>query len=138
ADAQRVAGLVSRAFENGREVGPELVDGAVRDHVHVTVWRYGHKLFEAGAPVDPDDALVREAAGTDGVSVQASEPNSLVSEEVALLRFTAFAIGLAAVLAAVAVGVAQGRRLPRPLGELADAAERLRSADPRPPGRGYG
>lgn len=138
ADAQRAATLLGRALENGREIEPDLIDGAVRDHLHVVVWQYGRKVFEAGAPLDPDDALVRDAAGTDGLLVQVSEPVSLVAEEVNLLRFTAFAIGLAAVLAAVAVGVGQARRLSRSLVELADVAERLGSGDPRPQGRRYG
>lgn len=55
------------------------------------------------------------------------------TETLALLGF-----GVVAALVAVAIGVWQARRLSRPLVELAAAAERLGSGDPRPHRQRYG
>jgi signal transduction histidine kinase len=54
--------------------------------------------------------------------------------------FRAVIIGLCAVaiVAAAAAAVVQSRALTRPVAELAEAADRLRSGDPRPIGRRYG
>ena len=53
-------------------------------------------------------------------------------------RFALLGFGAIAVLVAVAIGVWQARRLSRSLVELADAAERLGSGDPRPHRHRYG
>jgi molybdenum cofactor synthesis domain-containing protein len=47
-------------------------------------------------------------------------------------------LGVAVIVVAVAVALVLSGRLMRPLGELAEAADRLRSGDPRPVGRRYG
>src|ERR1700743_2651508 len=46
--------------------------------------------------------------------------------------------GAAVIVISVAAALVLSRRLSRPLGELAEAADRLRSGDPRPIGRRYG
>jgi signal transduction histidine kinase len=53
-------------------------------------------------------------------------------------RFALLGFGVIAVLVAVAIGGWQARRLSQPLVELADAAERLGSGDPRPHRYRYG
>ena len=47
-------------------------------------------------------------------------------------------LGAAVIVIAVAAALVLSHRLTRPLGELAEAADRLRSGDPRPIGRRYG
>ena len=63
-----------------------------------------------------------------------------VPAAVADANFRAVIIGLCAVaiVAAAAAAVVQSRALTRPVAELAEAADRLRSGDPRPIGRRYG
>jgi signal transduction histidine kinase len=47
-------------------------------------------------------------------------------------------LGAAVIVVSVVAALVLSRRLSRPLGELAEAADRLRSGDPRPIGRRYG
>ena len=47
-------------------------------------------------------------------------------------------LGAAVIVVAIAAALVLSRRFTRPLGELAEAADRLRSGDPRPIGRRYG
>src|ERR1700761_74381 len=53
-------------------------------------------------------------------------------------RALVLGLGAAVIVAAIAAALVLSRRLTRPLGELAEAADRLRSGDPRPIGRRYG
>jgi signal transduction histidine kinase len=54
------------------------------------------------------------------------------------LRVLILGLGAVAIVAAVVVAFFQARALARPIEELAEAADRLRSGDPRPIGRRYG
>src|SRR5208283_5934433 len=54
------------------------------------------------------------------------------------LRVLILGLGAVALVAAVVVAFFQARALARPIEELAEAADRLRSGDPRPIGRRYG
>jgi signal transduction histidine kinase len=54
------------------------------------------------------------------------------------VRLLVLILALLAVVATVVAALVLSRRLTRPLGELAEAADRLRSGDPRPIGRRYG
>ena len=54
------------------------------------------------------------------------------------LRALILGLGAVALVAAVVVAFFQARALARPIEELAEAADRLRSGDPRPIGRRYG
>src|SRR5579875_2396154 len=53
-------------------------------------------------------------------------------------RTLVIVLAVAVVAAVVAAAVVQARFLSRPVEELAEAADRLRSGDPRPIGRRYG
>ena len=54
------------------------------------------------------------------------------------LRVLILSLSAAAIVAAVVAAFLQSRALTRPIAELAEAADRLRSGDPRPVGRRYG
>ncbi len=54
------------------------------------------------------------------------------------VRLLVVVLAVVAVVATVVAALVLSRRLIRPLGELAEAADRLRSGDPRPIGRRYG
>jgi signal transduction histidine kinase len=54
------------------------------------------------------------------------------------VRLLVLILALLTVVATVVAALVLSRRLTRPLGELAEAADRLRSGDPRPIGRRYG
>jgi len=54
------------------------------------------------------------------------------------LRVLILSLSAAAIVAAVVAALMQSRALTRPIAELAEAADRLRSGDPRPVGRRYG
>jgi signal transduction histidine kinase len=140
---QRDATTVARTLQNRVDSGvpADIADAAdaarsLPDR-YVSISRNGKRPVTFGDVPRPGNVIVARATTEDfRVTVEADK-----SVETAGLGTTLALIGGLALLSvgvAVVLGTLQGRRLARPLQELAGAADRLGSGDARPLGRRYG
>ncbi|WP_329384746.1 ATP-binding protein [Streptomyces sp. NBC_01351] len=97
----------------------------------------GRPAVEVGNRIT-DDVIRGSARGEQGETVVVEASRSTVTEEVGRTLAVVGAVALLAVVAAVLLAVRQANRLASPLTDLAEAAERLGSGDPRPRHRRYG
>jgi signal transduction histidine kinase len=88
---------------------------------------------------EPDGAVVEATeTGAQGETVTVRQARSAVSREIGRTVIVILTVSMLAVAAAVLLAVRQAHRVAAPLTDLAEAAERLGSGDPRPRHRRYG
>lgn len=138
ADAQRIGRQVDKRLAAGEPLRTDRLRAPARPDEEVVIRRNGREVMRFGPHVRGRGAISAEAASRAGVVIRISQSAQLVENEVARLRLLVVGFGAAAVLVAIAVGVAQARRLSRSLVDLADTAERLGSGRSGPQGKRYG
>jgi signal transduction histidine kinase len=82
-------------------------------------------VVRAGQPVDGRNDVVQRRALPSGGTVTISRSGALVQQRISSALMPLILIGLALVAAAACVGFVLARRLSRPFGELAEAADHL-------------
>ena len=82
----------------------------------------------AGTPPH-DDATVADIDAAGGAHIRLYVPDSDVDQRIVLILATVAALAVAAILAAIGIGIVVSRRLTRPLDVLADTARRLGEGD---------
>ncbi|MER6998648.1 ATP-binding protein [Streptomyces sp. NPDC000410] len=129
-----------------------IVESSVAEREHVDAERLAEQIgtdryAEIRIPGSPpleigkrlEGSVIRaEVTGEQGETVLVEESRSTVTREVGRTLLIIAAVALLAVIAAVLLAVRQANKLASPLTDLAEAAERLGSGDPRPRHRRYG
>lgn len=82
-------------------------------------------VIRAGAPVSGESDVVQARTLPDGGTVTISRSGALVQQRISTAVMPLIIIGLALIAAAACVGFLLARRLSRPFGELAEAADHL-------------
>ncbi len=132
--ARTIALSVDRRLADHQAVDPaalsEALGGSLRGHdLWATVQTPGGN-YRVGKD-HPGAAYTGETVTSSGVVVRASVASSDVRLDVIRAWVVIFVVSVAAVAAAVALGIVQARRLARPLVQLARNAERLGAGESR-------
>ncbi|MDX6647437.1 MAG: hypothetical protein QOK40_3164 [Miltoncostaeaceae bacterium] len=128
---QREAQAVAGAIEDDLEVGRALPLARVRrllstGHTFTVTDRRGTVLV-GSRPAD--DHMSASAAAAKGAVVSVSAPTGEVDERVAHLWLVIGLLAVGGIVAALSLGLLQGRRFARPLERLAETSARLGAGD---------
>lgn len=136
-EAARLISVVENRLVSGERVSAETMRTAAPEDRFVVIRLSGEEPITLGE--EPDGAVVEATeTGVHGETVTVGQPRSAVTSEVGRAVLVILTVSLLAVAAAVLLAVRQARRVAAPLTDLAEAAERLGSGDPRPRHRRYG
>ncbi|WP_103528487.1 ATP-binding protein, partial [Streptomyces sp. SM12] len=136
-EAARLVAVVEGRLVAGETVTAESMRTSAPADRHVVIEVVGGEPIALGE--EPDGEVVSASeTGAQGETVTVSQPRSAVTREVGRTLIVILTVSLLAVAAAVLLAVRQAHRVAAPLTDLAEAAERLGSGDPRPRHRRYG
>ncbi|MEV1006679.1 ATP-binding protein [Streptomyces sp. NPDC049881] len=137
AEAARVLADVESRIASGDPVTAEELRASVPADRFVEIeLAEGEPVLIGEEPSGEDMTAVE--TGVHGERVTVAQPRSVVSDEIGRMVTITLVVSLLAVGAAVLLAVRQANRVSAPLTDLAEAAERLGSGDPRPRHRRYG
>ncbi len=135
--AQRVSVEVEDRFMHGEPLRADRLRRFAPPARQVVVVGADGARFVVGADVPPPRTIAR-APVTGGGQVTVLASSRTLDDRTARGWGVVAALSVLSIAVAVALAVAQARRLGRPLEELAGSAERLGAGDTRPTGRRYG
>ncbi|MEE1938570.1 ATP-binding protein [Streptomyces sp. TRM 70361] len=136
-DAARLVSVVDSRLVAGEAVTAETMRSQVPEDRYVRITLPGQPPIELGER--PEGGAIEGTAADPGrVRITVQQSSGTVRAEVGRTLLIILAVALIAVVAAVILAVRQARRVAAPLTDLAEAAERLGSGDPRPRHRRYG
>lgn len=121
--------VVAERTRSGSPVTPEFLEGLLTDGEGIEYAAPDDTVVRAGEPVTgsaDDIAHTRRVDG--GGSVTMSRSAEFVKRQVSEALLPLIAIGLGLVVLAAGIGFVLARRIARPFGELADAADHLGQA----------
>ncbi|MFD5784853.1 ATP-binding protein [Streptomyces sp. NPDC058220] len=135
-EALRLVGIVDSRLLGGENITSEVLAK------QVDVERYARIDIPGRSPIEigerPSGSVIRAVkSGEEGENVTVEEARSSVTREVGRTLLIIGMVALLAVIAAVLLAVRQANKLASPLTDLAEAAERLGSGDPRPRHKRY-
>jgi signal transduction histidine kinase len=129
---EREADAIAAAVDDRVEVGRRLDVAALRGRVHagheVTIRPRRGAAVQVGGPIRGDRITVG-SGGAGSARVTASAPSSEVTSRIERRWLLIGLLSVAGIGAAVALGALQGRRLARPLEQLARTSKRLGEGD---------
>ncbi|OEV05445.1 ATP-binding protein [Streptomyces oceani] len=137
-EAVRLVSVVDNRMRAGERVTTESMRNTVESDRYVRIDLPGREPILLGDAVPPDEAIVAQQTGEHGETITVRQSRDRVHEEVGRSLLIIFAVSLLAIGAAAVLAVRQAHRVAAPLTDLAEAAERLGSGDPRPRHRRYG
>ncbi|MGP3967936.1 ATP-binding protein [Streptomyces sp. 6N223] len=134
--ARLVADVESRIAAGEPVTAAELRSSAPRDR-YVVIDLADQPSITLG---EKPEGGVTEASqtGVHGETITVQQPGSVVTDEIGRALVIILVVSLLAVGGAALLAMRQARRVAAPLTDLAEAAERLGSGDPRPRHRRYG
>lgn len=136
-EAIRLVSVVESRLAAGEPVAPAALGRQVGHDRYAQVKVAGQPAIELGEKPS-GKVIAATETGAHGERVTVQQASSSVNREIGRSLLAILAMALLAVLAAVILAVRQARRLTSPLIDLAEAAERIGSGDPRPRQRRYG
>jgi signal transduction histidine kinase len=130
--AESIGRLADEAASDGRPVSVESVHRRLRDGESVHLRLQDGTVMDVG--VAPTGAFMEGRYASSTVEVVVRRDRSSIDLDIIRIALVVLGVAVVALLAAIAVGLLEGRRLTRPLAELARTAGRLgsRSDGPRP------
>ncbi|WP_052852438.1 ATP-binding protein [Streptomyces avicenniae] len=137
AEASRVLADVESRIASGDPVTADELRASAPADRFVEIALPGSETVRIGEEPSGEE-MSAEQVGARGETVTVSQPRSVVSDEIGRMVTITLVVSLLAVGAAVLLAVRQANRVSAPLTDLAEAAERLGSGDPRPRHRRYG
>ncbi|NJQ06264.1 ATP-binding protein [Streptomyces lonarensis] len=136
-EAARLVAVVEGRLVAGETVTERTMRTSAPSDRYVLIELDGADIITIGE--EPDGRVVSASEkGAQGETVTVSQPRSAVAGEITRTVTVIVTVSLLAVAAALLLAVRQAHRVAAPLTDLAEAAERLGSGDPRPRHRRYG
>ena len=136
-DAARIVAVVEARIAAGETVTAQTMGSAVPTDRYVRIKLRDQPAFALGDK--PGGGVIEGTeSGSHGEQVTVQQSRSVVTDEVGRILMIVLAVGLLTVATATLLAIGQARKVSAPLTDLADAAERLGSGDPRPSHRRYG
>jgi signal transduction histidine kinase len=135
-EALRVVSIVDARLLGGQTVTSSKLKEQIDPHRYARIEVPGRADVEIGR--QPEGSVIHgEARGEGGETVVVEEAGSIVTREVGRTLLIIGAVALLAIVAAVLLALRQANKLASPLVDLAEAAEKLGSGDPRPGHKRY-
>lgn len=128
-EADLVATAVEDRLERGEVVDPRRLAPLVRPGHQVTIRVAGRPTIYLGRRVEEGGALAERSALAHAAAVTARAPAEAINETIRGRWLVIALLSTGGVLAAVLLGLAQGRRLARPLERIAQTSRRLGAGD---------